>query len=129
QEQELNGYLVLQQYLSEYMPANRVNIVDWEAAAPHIRDGLLQAAVRLCPFREMYTWTASLGDGTRNLLRDAGFVPASGNREGAGVRSDTPCLLVRALQGNIQAGDWSVSRRRLSVAADWDIRMLYSMMG
>ncbi len=129
-EEEIKGYLVLQQYITDYLPEDRINIVDWEATSPRIRDGLLQAAVRLCPSWKMYIWTASLAEETTNQLREAGFGPAPETQEGAGARNDMRFLLVKVLEGNdLPASVWPFSARNLLDVADWDLRMLYSMLG
>lgn len=126
-EKDLEGYLVLQQYVSELSPSKvRVNIVDWEATSQRVRAGLLRAATRLMPFADLNIWTATLGNETRNLLRDVGFTPV---QEGASVDQEQPCLLVRSVRADEPEAGWSLGNRRLRDMADWDIRMIYSMQG
>ena len=126
-EKDLEGYLVLQQYLSEFSPSmTRVNIVDWEATSQRVRAGLLRAATHLAPFADLNIWTATVGNETKNLLRDAGFTPV---QEGASVDQEQPCLLVRSVRADEPEAGWSLGDRRLREMADWDIRMIYSMQG
>jgi GNAT superfamily N-acetyltransferase len=127
-EDELEGYLVLQQYLSDLSDAEWVNIVDWEATSPEVRAGLLRTATRLCPDAQLNIWTATLGSDARRLLQEVGFRALPEGLEG-GVAQDYPCLLVRSVAENIPATEWSLSRRRLLEMGNWDIRMLYSMQG
>jgi GNAT superfamily N-acetyltransferase len=126
-EKELEGYLVLQQYVSEFSPSRvRVNIVDWEATTQRVRAGLLRAAIHLSPFADVNIWTATLGNETKNLLKDVGFNPV---QEGAGVDQEQPCLLVRSVRADVPEAAWSLGNRLLPNMADWDIRMVYSMQG
>jgi len=126
-EKDLEGYLVLQQYVSEYSPSMvRVNIVDWEATSLRVRAGLLRAATRLTPFADLNIWTSTLGNGTKKLLRDVGFGPV---QEVASMDQEQPCLLVRSVRADEPAAGWSLGNRRLQDMADWDIRMIYSMQG
>ena len=126
-EKALEGYLVLQQYVSELSPSMvRVNIVDWEATSQRVRAGLLRAATRLTPFADLNIWTATLGNGTKKLLRDVGFGPV---QEVATMDQEQPCLLVRSVPADEPEAGWSLGNRRLQDMADWDIRMIYSMQG
>jgi GNAT superfamily N-acetyltransferase len=126
-EKDLEGYLVLQQYVSEFSPSKeRVNIVDWEGTSQRVRAGLLRAATRLAPFADLNIWTATLGNETKNLLRDVGFTPV---QDVASVDQDQPCLLVRSVRSEEPEAGWSLGNRRLKNMADWDIRMIYSMQG
>ena len=129
-EKDLEGYLVLQQYVSEIsMSRVRVNIVDWEATSQRDRVGLLRAAIQLSPFADLNIWTATLGNDTKNMLRDVGFGPVQEGQEGAGVEQEQPCLLVRSVRADVPEAAWSLGNRRLPDMADWDMRMIYSMQG
>jgi len=129
EEPELEGYLVLQEYVSEFGNRGRVNIVDWEATSKRVRAGLLHAAIHLSPFADLNIWTATLREETKRLLRDVGFRPVHEGQEGAGVDQDQPCLLVRSVRDNMPETEWSFERHRLLDMANWDIRMIYSMQG
>ena len=98
----LEGYLVLQ--ASRLVGRGRVNVVDWEAASPGVRRALLRAAIDWGRFAELSTWTMSLSEEARALL----------------VQSASPSP---GGLGPVLAG------RRLLDAANWDMRMLYSMAG
>jgi GNAT superfamily N-acetyltransferase len=127
EEKDLEGYLVLQQNVSEFSTSRvRVNIVDWEATSPRVHAGLLRAAIHLSPFVDMNIWTATIGVETKNLLRDIGFQPV---HAGVGVDQEQPCLLVRSVRADEPEAEWSLGNRRLLDMANWDIRMIYSMQG
>jgi GNAT superfamily N-acetyltransferase len=127
EEKDLEGYLVLQQYVSELSTSKvRVNIVDWEATSHRVRAGLLRAAIHLSPFVDLNIWTATVGAETKKLLRDTGFQPVHG---GTGVDQEQPCLLVRSVRTGVPEAEWSLGNRRLQDMASWDIRMIYSMQG
>jgi hypothetical protein len=126
EREALEGYLVLQEYVSEFSNRMQVNIVDWEATSPRVRTGLLRAAIDLCPFADLNIWTASLGEEPRDLLRDTGFRPS---QKAMGMESHPPCLLVRSVRDDAPDSEWSISNRRLPDMADWDLRMIYSMQG
>ena len=128
-EEDMGGYLVLQQYLSDLSDKLRVNIVDWEATSLRIQGALLRAAIRLCPFTDLNIWTVSLGSDSMKLLGDAGFRPVMEGQEGAGVGQEHPCLLVRTIPADLPGPGPSFGGRRLQDMSDWDIRMLYSMQG
>ena len=125
-ERDLEGYLVLQQYVSELSSRVRVNIVDWEATSGRVRARLLRAAIHLTPFADLNIWAVTLGDGTKKLLRDVGFTPV---QEGATIDHEQPCLLVRPVRADVTEASWLLGNRRLQDMADWDIRMIYSMQG
>ncbi len=121
--ERLEGYLALTTRLSG--PAGRVYIVDWEASADSVRTDLLRALVTDCGFPELVTWSATLGPGPRNLLRESGFGPVDSERTARGI----PCILVRPIRQEQLREDWMVSGRRLLDMANWDLRMIYSMHG
>lgn len=126
EEDGLEGYLVLQEYVSEFRSQSQVNIVDWEGTSRPVREGLLHAAVQLCPFPDLNLWTATLSEETRNRVREVGFQTV---HEGIGIRDIPPSLLVRSLREDLPATDGSLNDRRLLDLANWDLRMVYSMNG
>ena len=127
EEKDLEGYLVLQQHVSEFSSSKvRVNIVDWEATSQRVRAGLLRAAIHLSPFVDLNIWTATMGVEKKNLLRDVGFQPV---QEGAGVDQEQPSLIVRSVRADVPEAEWSLGNRGLLDMANWDIRMIYSMQG
>jgi hypothetical protein len=126
EEPELEGYMVLQEYLSELRNRVRVNIVDWEATSERVRIGLLEAAIQLRPISELSIWTATLGEETKDLLRGSGFLPVP---EREGVEHVQICLLVRAAGDDRLRDEWSIGGLRLQDLGNWDLRMIYSMDG
>jgi GNAT superfamily N-acetyltransferase len=127
EEERLEGYLVLQEYVSELRPAAQVNIVDWEGTSREVREGLFNAALSLCPFPDLNIWTATLPEELKSLVRDAGFRLV--HEATAGTRDIPPSLLVRSLQAGVPAAEWALDRRRMLDMANWDVRMVYSMNG
>jgi hypothetical protein len=121
----LQGYLVLQRYVSDRADRGCVNIVDWEASSEAIRTGLLTAALRAGRFTRLHTWTVSASEPLRILLRDQGFVAV----EPAGVQARRGGLLVRRLDAANRDAPWMLGSRSLLRIAEWDLRMLYSMAG
>ena len=120
----LQGYLVLQRYLSERADRGCVNITDWEAADERIRSGLLETALTWGRFARLHVWTVGVSDSIRTLLSDHGF--AGGE---TAVRVQSGGLLVCRLGEAPPDTPWTVGRRNLLNIADWDLRMLYSMAG
>lgn len=121
----LQGYLVLQRYLSERADQHCVNITDWEAADDRVRAGLLAAAIRWGDFGRLHAWTIGAGESVRALLRQHGFAAAPA----VGVAARSSGLLVRQLGASPSGGPWTLGSRDLLDLADWDLRMLYSMAG
>ena len=125
-EAELEGYLVLQEYISDLARRVGFNIVDWEATSSSVRAGLLQKAIALCSSTELNIWTATLPGETMNLLKDNGFRPVE---ESAGLAQSDPCLLIRPVRDDMLKTEWCLNGHRLLDMAIWDIRMIYSMHG
>jgi GNAT superfamily N-acetyltransferase len=124
EEDGLQGYLVLQRYLSELADPQVVNISDWEAANDEVRSALLAAAVEWGEFACLRTWTAGASESVCALLRRHEFRADS---DGAGLRAGG--LLVRRLDPVTTSGPCLLGRRNLLDLGDWDMRMLYSMAG
>ena len=121
-ENRLEGYLVLQENITELRNKVQVSIVDWEGTSQRVLSDLLHAAIELYPFPLLIIWIATLGEEKVELLRKVGF------------RSGTerefhypPTLLVRAVRDDMMDTEWSLAGRRLLDMADWDFRMVYSM--
>lgn len=125
EEGGLQGYLVLQGYLSERADQSCANIVDWEAADEHVRAGLLLRALDWGGFARVHMWTVNASEPVRALLREHDFAAA----DAAGVRARSSGLLVRRLGAARSTAPWRLGRRDLTEIADWDLRMLYSMAG
>jgi len=127
EEKGLEGYLVLQEYVSEFRPPAQVNIVDWEGTSREVRAGLLHEALGLCPFPDLNIWTAPLSEESKSLVEDAGFRPV--HDPAAGTKDIPPSLLVRSLEAGVPATEWALDGRRMLDMANWDVRMIYSMNG
>jgi hypothetical protein len=119
----LEGYLVLQADRRD--PWRGVNVVDWEATTPEIREELLLAAVARGGFSQLTVWTGTLPGDMLPVISRAGFLPvASGSRA-----SSSPTILVWDARRQTPAQDIVLGGRRLLDPASWDMRMVYSMAG
>jgi ribosomal protein S18 acetylase RimI-like enzyme len=116
--ERLNGYLVLQRPLG--LHRGRVSIVDWEADDDRVRAALLAAAVD-GGFAELYAWAAAVDPAAERMLGQQGFVADRSEYE--------KTVLTRALRDEDFAVPWRVGGRHLDDARDWDLRMIYSMVG
>ena len=119
----LEGYLVLRADRED--PARGINVVDWEATTPALREELLRAAVDWGNFPELTIWTATVPTDTLAAVSRAGFVPM-----GVGSRTrSSHTILVRDTRHPRPASDMMLGGRRLLDPAAWDMRMVYSMAG
>lgn len=117
----LEGYLVLQESLTELRNKVPVNIVDWEGTSHRVLSELLHAAIDLYPFPELSIWIATLGEERVELLRKVGF------RSWTEKEYYHPTLLVRAVRDDMKDIEWLLAGRRLQDMTNWDFRMVYSM--
>jgi len=127
EEERLEGYLVLQEYTSEYSNREVVNIVNWEASNVTIQEGLLKAVIAIFgKYRELVIWSATLPEPTIALLRKFGFristVPLD-------VTVPSPGILVHPIADFSLGTKWMLGDRLLLDLASWDLQMLYSMHG
>jgi len=122
----MRGYLVLKCERSGAHHPTRVRIVDLEGTSASVRAGLLDAAIDLGRFQELFAWAATLSDETRKyLLSTRGFKPAELDLRARGC----PCVLVKRVSTQPEGSNWMLGNRRLTALADWDMRMLYTMAG
>ena len=108
------GYLVLQAEPFRY--GVRVHIVDWEGVDPHVRSGLLTAAVRWGGFPDLHVWREAVPALAGATLEDAGFRP----RRKTGFRSR---VLLRATD---DSDAYTVAGVGLMDPDSWDLRLAYS---
>jgi hypothetical protein len=122
----MRGYLALKCERSGAHHPTRVRIVDLEGTSASVRAGLLDAAIDLGRFQELFAWAATLSDETRKyLLSTRGFKPAELDLRARGC----PCVLVKRVSTQPEGSNWMLGNRRLTALADWDMRMLYTMAG
>jgi GNAT acetyltransferase-like protein len=125
EKDRLEGYLVLQEYTSEYADQSVVNIVDWEGSSAAIQKLLLEvASIVFGKGRELVLWSATLPEPTIALLHRCGF------RFLAPPKNTTifpTAILVRAIAD--KGSKWMLGGRPLLDLAAWDLQMLYSMHG
>jgi GNAT superfamily N-acetyltransferase len=127
QKEGLEGYLVLQEYTSEFADRTALNIVDWEGTSVQALSQLLEAARQAAGHRKLLiTWGASFSKDKLELLAKSGFQLIEGE---PGTDCHQPALLVRSLTQDLPASEWQFAGRRLVDMAEWDLRMLYSMCG
>ena len=114
----LQAYIALQ-----IVPkSNRIHIVDWEAAEPHMLDVLLWAAIKKLK-GNLAIWLGSLDEYRSSLVRGAGFRLIN---ETQGVSDYRPGVLVRALRDRPDEIQWRAVGCQLLDPACWDLRMIYS---
>lgn len=121
----LDGYLVLKCQHPTTPNPSKVRVVDLEGTSAAVRAALLDAAIDLGRFQELYAWAATLPAETRNHLSGRGFKPTDLESRARGC----PCVLVKAVSPQRGAGKWTLGNRRLTDLADWDMRMLFTMAG
>jgi len=119
----LDGYLVLKYPHPTAKESKRVTIADLEATQPSVRAELLDAAINLGRFPELFAWAVTLPDDTRSHLSSRGFKPVDLESRAHGC----PCVLVRPVSPQPPGNNWVLGNRRLTDLANWDLRMLYSM--
>jgi acyl carrier protein/GNAT superfamily N-acetyltransferase len=121
---ELDGYLVLKRRLDRPDPCPQVSIVDIEGISIHIQQALLKTAVAPGGFSELIIWTATVSEKILVTLRDLGFRLLDEE-----LVAGLPCFLVRPINDDQLGKDWRLKDLRLLDPFNWDIRMLYSMVG
>ena len=121
----LDGYLVLKCQHPTTPNPSKVRIVDLEGTSAAVRAALLDAAIDLGRFQELFAWAATLPAETLSHLSGRGFKPTDLESRAHGC----PCVLVKAVSPQPGAGKWILGNRRLTDLADWDMRMLYTMAG
>ena len=117
--EHLRGYLVLQQ--SPTVDATRVHIVDCEAESDLVRAELISAAIAHGGFPEICFWQLGASAELARLIERLGFVPTRGPHEHS--------ILVRSVRDEELTSPWTLGGRQLDDASQWDLRMLYSMLG
>jgi GNAT superfamily N-acetyltransferase len=115
----VEGYLVLQRSLSEHEHTNRVSIVDWEAEREPVLEALLNAAIDYGRFPVLSAWRPGVESATGQLLDRYGFTSAEGSQS----------ILVRSVSSADLAEPWAIADHALDDADQWDLRMIYSMVG
>jgi len=121
----LQGYLVLQDYTSDLADRDLVNIVDWEARTPAVQAALLEVATALVPGRVLTSWSAGLPLPTIDLLRNSGFRADCEPLAAEAV----PSLIMRPLRAVLAADAFNILGMNALDLANWDLRMLFSMLG
>jgi acyl carrier protein len=116
----LDGYLVLKRTINS---SSRVSIVDLEAVNDRVQSALLETAVSVGAFAELFVWTATADDELLRQLHTLKFAPIEQN-----VLSQ-PCFLVRPIEDERLNEDWRLGDTRLLDLKNWNVRMLYSMAG
>jgi GNAT superfamily N-acetyltransferase len=119
----LRGYLVLRHSRAERTNTKRVYLVDWEGEDETVREQLLATALEWGRLQRVRAWTAGASDASVAQLRTRGFAPLP--RDGVRWRSEG--LLVRALAD--QTPPWRLGERDILDVDQWDMRIIYSMVG
>jgi GNAT superfamily N-acetyltransferase len=122
----LEGYLVLQDSLSDAGDQTVLNILDWEASSECVAADLLKGAFHFAPSRNVLIWSATLSQERVALLSASGF---QRTKQRPGMAHQRPALLVRGISGTNPPGAWSLAGRPLMELSSWDLRMLISSQG
>jgi GNAT superfamily N-acetyltransferase len=119
---DLDGYLVLQRYLSRWADTRLVNIADCEATNERVRADLLDTAVGRGRFAHLRAWSVGSARATADLLAARGFHAARADN----VQARSSGLLVRRLDDSPGEARWQLGSRNALSIDDWDLRMIYS---
>jgi len=117
--ERLRGYIVLQQ--SAGVNGDRASIVDLEGESDQIRTELLTAAIEYGEFPEVLLWQLGASPATTQAIERHGFKPLGAAHENS--------ILVRSVRDEELNAAWMLGGRRLDDASQWDLRMIYSMVG
>jgi hypothetical protein len=117
--EQLRGYIVLQQ--TPGVSGGRVYIVDWEAENDLVRAELLSAAIEGGRFPELYVWQLGVSPTAVQILERHRFKSIHPAHEN--------CVLVRSVRDDELNAPWVLGGRRLDDDHQWDLRMIYSMLG
>lgn len=120
-DKALEGYLILQ--MSVNAKNQEARIVDWEAANITVREELLDMALFYLDGGRLVTWSATLPDDVKILLRNKGFMPRDDTR---GVKHYKPGVILRPIRDEFLNEDWIFADRQLLDMNNWDLRMAYS---
>lgn len=122
----MEGYLVLQEYTSEFADKEVLNVVDWEGTDAAVKAELLRAACSYATNRVLIIWSATLPPEATAVLHAKGFKLVW---QAQSMVNQIPAVLVRPVRDENLDSDWLLADRRLLDLANWELRMLYSMHG
>jgi len=117
--ERLRGYIVLQR--SRGFSADRASIVDLEGESDQIRAELLSAAIEYGDFPELYLWQLGASPSSSQVIERHGFKALDALHENS--------ILVRSVWDDELNAAWMLGGRPLDDANQWDLRMIYSMVG
>jgi len=95
--------------------------VDWEAESDSIRAELFAAVVEYGGFPDLCVWQLGASPSATNMFERHGFNSLRAHHEHS--------ILVRAVRDEELNAPWVLSGRRLDDGNQWDLRMIYSMLG
>lgn len=117
--ERLRGYMVLHQ--SRGGNGDRASIVDLEAESDQVRTELLSAAIEHGKFPEVFLWQLGAPPAATQAIERYGFKSVGAYHENS--------ILVRSLRDDELDAAWTLGGRPLDDASQWDLRMIYSMIG
>jgi hypothetical protein len=117
----LEGYMVLQ--VGGVLKQGPLFIVDWEAANDRVRRELFDVVLELGRSSELTTWTVSLPEEAKSMLRAAAFKPVD---TAENLARTGPGFLVRILDRSHPIADPASSTLSLMDIRSWDLRMIDS---
>jgi GNAT superfamily N-acetyltransferase len=117
--ERLRGYIVLQR--SRGFNGDRASIVDLEGESDQIRTELLSAAIEHGDFPELYLWQLGASPSSTQEIERRGFKALGAFHENS--------ILVRSVRDEELNAAWMLGGHPLDDANQWDLRMIYSMVG
>jgi GNAT superfamily N-acetyltransferase len=128
QDEGLQGYLVLQQWIKRHR--NLVNIVDWEFTSAEVLENLLQAVVQLTDAEKITFWGVELPEATERRLEKTEFHFAQANAGTIGadigaLTEDAPYrspILLKTVNAERIKDAWGINLDQLSDISNWDFR-------
>jgi hypothetical protein len=117
----LEGYMVLQ--VGGLLKQGPLCIVDWEATNDRVRRELFDAVLELGRSSELTTWSVSLPEGVKTMLRAAGFTPAETSEN---LARTGPGFLVRMIDRSHPVADPASENLSPMDIRSWDLRMIDS---
>lgn len=120
--EELDGYLVLEKTLYPKHKGPLVKIVDIETKTPDIMAALIEPVCQQRAIPTVLAWARSLPHDADDILHRFGFTP---HKPGRVLVNQRPCILTRNLVADNDS--MILNGRDLQNLDDWDYRNLYGM--
>lgn len=119
-----DSYLVVQRALGTRTDPLRINIADWEASDPAMRLSMLDEFLAHERCHELWCWGLTVPPEIEQGMRQRGFSDVPLHPE---LQRQTS-LLIRGLGNAAGQQEYVLSGARLDEVANWDVRMIDSMV-